>query len=181
MPFNLDAVFTTLPYFYLGYLTSNNNNKTIYNINSYLTKNGLIYGLLLLILGLIIGRYGYIKTGKVLDVFFSEYADICLTYLSSILCVIGICLLTKNIDCNFLKYIGKNSIIYFAIHQSIIFVFFDNILWLFSLLNNQYILSVDNIYPIMITIFSLLLITIINEVLSKNKTISRLLALNYKK
>ena len=117
LPWNIDACFMAIPFFFAGYVLKENSNK-IDNLLSQ-TKNKI---LLFLAFGLINVVFGYLNirtTGKGLEMFYSEYANPIFTYISAFAGIFAVIIFSRFFTIKPIRYIGKNSLIYYAWHQTI--------------------------------------------------------------
>lgn len=117
LPWNIDACFMAIPFFFGGFVLKENSSK-IDNLLSQ-TKNKIM---LFLAFGLINVVFGYLNiktTGKGLEMFDSEYANPIFTYISAFAGIFAVIIFSRFITIKPIRYIGKNSLIYYAWHQTI--------------------------------------------------------------
>ena len=72
--------------------------------------------------GLINVVFGYLNiktTGKGLEMFYSEYANPLFTYISAFAGIFAVIIFSRFFTIKPIKYIGENSLIYYAWHQTI--------------------------------------------------------------
>ena len=117
LPWNIDACFMAIPFFFGGFVLNENSNK-IDNLLSQ-TKNKI---LVFLAFGLINVVFGYLNiraTGKGLEMFYSEYANPLFTYISAFAGIFAVIIFSRFFTIKPIRYIGKNSLIYYGWHQTI--------------------------------------------------------------
>ena len=117
LSWNIDACFMAIPFFLGGFVLKENSNK-IDNLLSQ-TKNKI---LLFLAFGLINVVFGYLNirtTGKGLEMFYSEYANPLFTYISAFAGIFAVIIFSRFFTIKPIRYIGGNSLIYYAWHQTI--------------------------------------------------------------
>lgn len=117
LPWNIDACFMAIPFFFGGFVLKENSSK-IDNLLSQ-TKNKI---LLFLAFGLINVVFGYLNirmTGKGLEMFYSEYANPLFTYISAFAGIFAVIIFSKFFTVKPIKFIGENSLVYYAWHQTI--------------------------------------------------------------
>ena len=172
LPWNADVCFMALIFFMCGHLCKN---STKINNIDFSNKRVFIACFVFALLSLTSSMGNFFLFGTCLDMYSNVYLSLPLVYFSAF-CGIGfVCTLSKIINFKFIKYIGANSIIYFAWHQSIMFPFIGRFIdpiikkipILESILSVRFIgISVYKIYVLVLTIF---IITIINIAISKTK------------
>lgn len=153
---NIDAVFTCSIFFYIGYIFRKNN-YFLYIFDNSKQNCILLVNILINLLCTIIS----IKNGQGLEIWHSWYGIEPITYLGAFAGIFATIIISYNIHFNELKYIGENSLIYFALHQSIILVIINKML---SILKINYDTCV--LYWI-ISIFKLFVILLVLKIISK--------------
>ncbi|QAA34727.1 acyltransferase family protein [Clostridium manihotivorum] len=114
---NIDVCLTAIPFFYAGYLFKNEH----YIQNIVLKKERkLICFIIFLFINLFCGMLAHKIDGGGLEMFRSSYGFAPLTYLSAFGGIVCIVIISSSFDIKFIKYIGANSLVYFAWHQTII-------------------------------------------------------------
>lgn len=117
LPWNIDVCFTAMPFFFVGYFLKQFKDKT-----EIISSKKLMNALLFIVFGLINVVFGYLNiktTGKGLEMFDSEYANPIFTYISAFAGVFAVILFSKFFTLKPIRYIGENSLIYYAWHQTI--------------------------------------------------------------
>lgn len=112
---NIDTVMVSILFYYIGYLFR------IYHIEDYLKKENNIYLLYFLVVNLTCNYLTYYFTGKGLEMYNRQYGQPLFSYLSAFGGIFFIILLSKKQTPLILRYIGKNSLIYFGWHTGIFF------------------------------------------------------------
>lgn len=117
LPWNIDASFTAMPFFFVGYLLKQYAHKT-----EKILSNKMVNIFLFVVFGFVNVIFGYLNirtTGKGLEMFYSEYANPVFTYISAFAGVFAVILFSKLFTLKPIRYIGENSLIYYAWHQTI--------------------------------------------------------------
>ena len=117
LPWNIDVCFTALPFFFGGYILKINSEK----IKKIFSKK--YAGILLFVvfggINVVLGYLNIKTTGKGLEMFDSEYANPVFTYISAFAGVFAVIIFSKFFSFKPIKFIGKNSLVYYAWHQTI--------------------------------------------------------------
>ena len=116
LPWNIDVCFTALPFFFVGYAFKQSNRIGEKQYKKFLTI------LLFLLFGAVNVIFGYLNTkttGKGLEMFDSEYANPLFTYLSAFSGIFAVIIFSKFFSFKPIKFIGENSLLYYAWHQTI--------------------------------------------------------------
>ena len=108
----------------------------------------------------------------VLDMYNNKYGVFVISYIVAILGIIIVCCVSRYIKVDFIGYIGKNSLIYFAWHGSIGFRIMDFICGKFGLFDKT--IDAMNIVEKYCKVgayfvFTIFLLTAINYIISKTK------------
>ena len=117
LPWNVDVCFTTIPFFAVGYLYK----RHVEKIDSLLEKRLVAIGVFVVsaILNLVCGMKSIDSTFTGLEMFYSKYGNPVYTYLSAFAGIICMVLISKAITIKPIRYIGENSMLYYAWHQTI--------------------------------------------------------------
>lgn len=162
LPWNIDACFPTSLFFYIGYQAKNkfgnadNEGKRPFYV--------FIMALLLNIIGfaIIISM-----SDEVLDISASRYPCAPLSYCVAICGIICISIISnKMTQLSLLKYIGKNSMLYYAWHQQIFIPLIYGVFYLVGIRQNTYSSgALQLIVDIVITGGIVILMTITNQII----------------
>lgn len=117
LPWNIDVCLTAFPFFFVGYFYKENHD----NIDKYLNDIKVSIGLFI-VLGIFNLVCGYLTikiSGSGLEMYYSSYGFAPLTYLSAFAGVVCVIIASKWITIKPIQYIGENSLLYFAWHQTI--------------------------------------------------------------
>ncbi|MEH7549320.1 acyltransferase family protein [Neobacillus vireti] len=132
LPWNIDVAMISVGFYGAGYLFKEYNK----NLERFNHLKALV---LLLIVNLFTGYFNYVLTGERVDFYNSSLGNIVLFYLSAFSGIGAFVILIKHMKKNkVLQYIGKNSFIYLAFHQKIVF-------FVFSLLIQKSIFNFESI------------------------------------
>lgn len=168
LPWNCDAAFMAITFFYIGYIYKLHHNK----VNKYL-DNIKISIPLFFILGLLnVGlAYFNLKLGfGNLEMFGSSYGFLPLVYGSAICGSFCVIIFSKWFNILAIRYIGANSLLYFAWHQTIFQPLSEKILSVLGWRLSETTATADFIiYKITYITIILVLITICNLIVTKTK------------
>ena len=117
LPWNIDVCFTAIPFFFVGYVLKLNKEAT----EKVLSKK-FISVLLFVVSGLVNVVFGYLNirtTGTGLEMFDSEYANPVFTYISAFAGIFAVIIFSGFFTVKPIRYIGENSLVYYAWHQTI--------------------------------------------------------------
>lgn len=117
LPWNIDTCFMAIPFFFGGFALKQNSNK-IDNLLSQ-TKNKILLFLTFGLINLVFGYLNIKTTGKGLEMFYSEYANPLFTYISAFAGIFAVIIFSKFFSLKPIRYIGENSLVYYAWHQTI--------------------------------------------------------------
>ena len=117
LPWNIDVCLTALPFFFVGYVIKLNFNK----VEKVFSKKyaGFILFVVFGIINVVFGALNILTTEKGLEMFYSEYANPVFTYISAFAGVFAVIIFSSFITLKPIKYIGENSLVYYAWHQTI--------------------------------------------------------------
>lgn len=117
LPWNADACFTALPFFFAGYLLKNKHEWHSILFNG--RKKWLLF-----MLAVVANCGGYIAQclidGDVLDFYSNEYSFAPIAYLTAFAGIYCVVFISNLFVLPPVSYIGENSILYFSLHQSVI-------------------------------------------------------------
>ena len=114
LPWNADVSFVVVPLLLFGYTLKQ------YDFFNRQEVRGLFVPLLLMFLGAICAVCNFIVTGgKCLDMFAGQYHCLPLVLISAISLSVSIILLSAKIKIRVLRWLGANTMVFFAFHQSI--------------------------------------------------------------
>lgn len=117
LPWNVDVCFTAFPFFFAGYFCKG---KREY-INRYLSDARLSIGTFAL-LGIINAVCGYLTiqiSGSGLEMYYCSYGFAPFTYISAFAGIGCVVIFSRWFVLKPVQYIGSNSLVYFAWHQTI--------------------------------------------------------------
>ena len=165
LPWNCDAAFVVLPFMYCGYIIKTKSITNKLNIFNW------HYAFFFFFITCLCGFINYRHTGWRVDLFYSLFAIEPLSYINSFVGIMALIIVSKITKNSAIKYIGHNSILYFAWHQTIIF---PSIYFLYEVLG---LLQVD-LFPqevwmlfmsTITIILTIAIITLLNEVISHSR------------
>ena len=117
LPWNIDVIWTSSIFFFGGYWF-----KSYYpQICERLSRNkSILLFFIMLIINVCFGYFGIKISGKGLEMFGSSYGFPPLTLLSAFAGITCVVIFSHWFNLRGVKYIGKNSMIYYAWHQSVL-------------------------------------------------------------
>lgn len=172
---NIDICFTALPFFYVGYYLKNNyarSDEMSFTKTRWIRAFVICMVINILTLGAGWGISG--NVGFVLEMAGQTYSYEPLVYLGAFAGIFGTIIFSCLVKNRFVRYIGKNSIIYLAWHHPIFIRLSDKIL---KMMGFSYKEGHDRLveliykfgYKLLQLIMILAIITFLNELISKSK------------
>ena len=164
LPWNIDVSMVTLPFFCLGHdLREKVWFKKILNC-----EHSIIYIAAFLIFSIIGTFIMYSLSKPTVDLFASHFSFEPLAYITAFAGIMAICLIANKWYSRLLSYIGRNSLVYFVWQQDIAIISLTLIMKKLHFLEN---ISGVAIYfkNILIVILSLIILTILNEIIIKTR------------
>ena len=163
----IDICFTAFPFFTLGYIYKNIGiNKTILKFTHNKTKYVLL--LFSIVSNIILNYISLVYSDNRFDMFHMTYGLVPISYFAAVFGIVAVVIISKQIELKSIKYIGENSLIYFAWHQTIILPIIDSIITksgLYSLHENYWLILIEFIR----FIFIIITLTLINELIKRTK------------
>lgn len=168
LPWNIDVCLMAFPFFFIGYFYKENHD----NIDKYLNDIKISIGLFV-VLGISNLVCGYLTikiSGAGLEMFRSSYGFAPLTYLSAFAGVVCVIIVSKWITIKPIQYIGENSLLYFAWHQTIMIPFSSICLSLIHItLNERSSLLNIGIYKALQLMIVVIALTICNIIITRTR------------
>ncbi len=168
LPWNTDVCFTAIIFFYGGYILKKHP-KYFKKINDKKSLSCLLF-LFFGIINVVCGYYTHKISGNGMEMFGSTYGYPPLTFISAFAGIFAVILFSSFFTLKPVKYIGENSLYYYAWHQTIMIYVADKIvdkLQLFTLLKDlpfgYYFIRVGQ------TIFIVIVLTVVSLVINKTK------------
>ena len=167
---NLDICLMALPYFLIGYVNKKNN-----IVDKYLTNNKSYLIFIFLLLVQTIAWYINYSHGYGLDMFTGEYGISVATFIHSLAGIFWIIILSIKCKSEYIKYIGKNSILYYMLHQFVIFPIIQYIfekIHLETYLNtifNSNLIETMLVLAILKTVITIIFLTVLCKLIYKFK------------
>lgn len=123
---NVDACLTALPFFYVGYLCRQ---KKI--LEKYVFPLRWRWILALVSLTVMLGclQINLRFSGMHLEMYERQYGIEPVTYLGAFAGILFVILISQKLDGRAIRYIGENSMIYYAWHQTILMPLVDELYW----------------------------------------------------
>jgi len=118
MIWNTDTVMVALFYFHVGFIFQKNNILTKINCQTLLYKAMAILAFLLI--NMVCVLYMYKNYGLSLNMYDNNYSNLLVVIIGSLAGILFVVLSSSIIKNIIIEYLGRNSIVYFALHQSVI-------------------------------------------------------------
>ena len=160
LPWSIDVAFIAVVFYGIGYLIKGIESKVSKLVN-------IKYLVIFLIVNVIIGHLNIRYMNARVDMSASEYGNFIFFYvaaISGIMASLIFCRLLPKLKT--LMYVGKNSIIFFAFHQMIIYPIIDKLIAHISFFASQksYIISLNGIIHVCVTLIVMIpIIYVINN------------------
>ena len=168
LPWNIDTSFAALPFFYLGYIIRYKENLEKLLFQNKKTIKLITY--LIINMGTAGLSYKIGGAGSTLDMFGNRYGIELLTYISAVAGLFCIVLIAKLITINSIKYVGKNSLVYFALHNNIFIELCNCILIKFGIFQGENLLFMEEVERAFVSfIFVMLCCTLTNILIQNTK------------
>jgi len=119
LPFNIDIYFTMMIFYSAGYSCS----TADFFESERFTGRMVMWGIIATVVCLVSGTANLFMAGGKVDIYYNDFRIIPLTYISSFAGIIAIVVLSKKMNSRFFSYIGRNSFMYYALHQCLVFPF----------------------------------------------------------
>lgn len=169
LPWSLDITMISVSFYGIGYLCKENISRLECFVN---IKSFIVLGIINIISGLL----NVILSGERTDMFYGNYGNYFLFFIAALTGISAFIIFTKLIkNIALFQYVGRNSLIYLALHQTIIFTLLD-------IVTNKYFvnakfLEVPMLKGLLYTVITLILIVpiiyVVNNhlpfILGKNK------------
>lgn len=116
LPWDVDVCLTAMPFFFVGYLCKKRDTKG----NRLLSGKRSVPAFVLLGIVNVAAGFGSLAlSGSGLDMFYNHYGCPPLTYLSAFAGLACVVIVSRWFSVKPIQYIGRNSMLYFAWHQTI--------------------------------------------------------------
>lgn len=161
---NIDAVLIVLPFFYAGFKS-----KNILNRHFVIPIKYIIISLVLLtLITFAITDLNSLLSGTRLDIYNSTLGNNWLGYLSAFTGIFACIVFSKLFSNKVIRYLGQNSLLYFAWHQSIIFPALSYLYWKVGLSECE-IYRNTSVFKWITILLAFILITLLNELISHSR------------
>ena len=166
LPWNIDAALVVIPFFYAGYqLNGKLDGEKIKKTSKLLVCSTI------LILGIVVGVLNHLNcytSGKMVDIFNSRFNNEWLTYIVATLGISMVILISMCHQNRIISYIGRNSLLYFAWHQTIILPFLSYVYYKVGI--SQWTVYKETvIFKWISVVLVLCIITVLNEIITHSK------------
>lgn len=117
LPWNIDVCLTALPFFFVGYIYKLNSDKVKIIFTEKL--KAVILFVVFGAINVVFGALNIITTEKGLEMFYNEYANPVFTYISAFAGTFAVVIFSNFFTLKPIRFIGENSLVYYAWHQTI--------------------------------------------------------------
>lgn len=163
---NADVCVMAIPFFSLGYFYKLNNEK----VDAFFQKKWLSVFLFVFlgIVNILSWRLSLDETGLGLEMFASNYGNPIFTYIAAFAGIFCVVIFSKWFVIEPIRYIGENSMIYYAWHQTIMIPIMTKVMSVVGLISLQgYGLLGTFLYKIVMVIGIVLVLTVCNWVIKR--------------
>jgi len=163
---NADVCLMAIPFFYVGYIYKKYSDK----LDIVRSKKGLVVVsfVLFCVLNLVCGYLSIDESGMGLAMFYSQYGEPIFSYIAAFAGIICVVIVSKSTFIRPIRYIGENSMLYYAWHQTIMMPVMQKIL---SVMGLQFLRSNGVIgyyvYRIIMLVGIVALTTLCNWIIKK--------------
>ena len=169
LPWDIDAATTALPFFFAGYICKLY--RITFCINYKPVSKMAIIFLSCIAMQILLTSFSYAISGEVLNINDCKYGVIPLSYTAAFLGILATVILSNISHPKITRYIGRNSIVFFAWHNDIMKHIVNRFLKTFNLIYNEnWDYSLRMLYWAANVILIIIGLAICNEVLHKIKT-----------
>lgn len=166
LPWNIDVCLTAILFFAVGFWLKNN----YINIREKITIiSSVILFIFFGVINLIFGYLGIKIAGYGMEMFGSRYGFPPLTIISAFAGIFCVIIFSHWFNLSFIKYIGRNSLLYYAWHQTIIMPLVTGSLKYVGVIRDDMTTIEKFLEKIIELIIIVLVLTICNMVISKTK------------
>ena len=161
---NIDTVIMTLPFFYVGHLLSDNG-KCAVRITEMKKSRAALLFVVFLIGNIVFNLLTHYISGESLDMYFCQYGVLPLTYISAFMGIFAFMIMSIILRSRFVEFCGRHSLIYFILHQGVIYFLNLVILPMLNIPSLSHIVGDSNYnlmdYPMMIGLMMIYLVLIV--------------------
>ena len=127
LPWNVDTVAMALPFFFIGYLFQ----KYPVLQKPFVSKDlkSIPLAVILYFISVNLLQYNKEKTGFGLEMYNNFYGILPITYVCAFAGIFLTVIVSNHIHGKALTYIGKNSLVFFLLHQAVVYPLLDEIYW----------------------------------------------------
>jgi len=127
LPWNIDVCLMAMPFFYAGYFMKNHTAQIGAILNAKWKK--LVLFVSMLIVNLVCGSLSIDDSWNGLEMFYSKYgSNPIFTYIAAFAGTICVVMVAKLFSCRVICYLGENTMLYYAWHQTIMMPVVEEIL-----------------------------------------------------
>jgi len=118
LPWDIDIAFASMPFFAGGWLMCRHSDK----IDSLLSSKLRIIILFIpcIAITIVLGRLNFKLSHKAVDICACNYGNIPVFFIAAFAGILATVLFSRLFTLRFISYVGRNSVIYFALHQIIV-------------------------------------------------------------
>lgn len=162
LPWNIDITMVAFPFFYIGYRLKNS-----YKLQAIFRHDMFVFWLSFFIVSNLAGfALMQLSNHTTIDLFNSKFGIEYIAYPCALAGIFAISLFSNSFTVDFISYIGRNSLLYFAWQQDIAIVI-SSIIIKHTLLDN-FIQELPWIMNLITLLLSVLILTILNVIVTKS-------------
>lgn len=178
LPWNIDVSFMALPFFYAGFLFKNS-----YEYHRIFFKDSRRWLLLILfaIVNILCSYVSRMLTGWHVDMYGNSYGIISLTYIAAFAGIFFVIIISGMGSLSFIQYIGRYSLTYFALHQSVMLTYLEQIYNRLGVFQNTDTNNFERYLCAYVTFASIcIVLTLFNELIRRSR-LCFMIGLEYEK
>lgn len=167
---NIDVCFFAVFFFFVGYWFKNGYGKKLLDKCDESRLVSILVFIIAWIVNFVCGELSYDLSEMQFEMYMGTYGVPYLSYAAAVGGIIGTVVLSKWISLFPIIYIGRNSILYFAWHQSVVMPFTEVILEKYEYLPNEYTGQFESLgCRVFQFVFILITLTIASEIINRTK------------
>ena len=167
LPWNFDAALVVLPFFSAGYFVRKRYESSLSIMQSN-KRTAFAVLLVFTLLTIFTADYNLKLSGNKIDIFCSNFRIEWLSYIAAFAGIISCFLLSMIYSNNIIRYIGQNSLIFFAWHQSIIMPSLSYLYWKTGI-SEWEVYQGSTVFKWTTIVLTLFILSLVNELIIHSK------------
>ncbi len=162
LPWNVDTVLTAILFFHVGYVLKETD-LLEYVIHCH--RRWMLWACAVgfFCLHFMVNLWNLNLSGEHLEMFYMKYGNPVLTYLDAFLGISFVALISSRTTNPLIRYMGKNSLTFFALHQGVAIPLLKVMTWYTGWLKDGYNWKDHLIYMVGYTVLVIVIMTLITE------------------